>query len=178
MGIADPEHIGVLGQSYGGYSVLSLLVETTRFRAAVAVDGFADLMSAYGQLNADGTAYAASREQGQEQMGGSPWQYRDRYIENSPIFYLDRVVTPLLLVHGGADEWVHASLSDEVFVGLRRLGKEVSYARYPGEGHTPDIWDAKNQLDLSNRVLDWLARYLGDPENTPPRNNENERGAD
>jgi dipeptidyl aminopeptidase/acylaminoacyl peptidase len=167
MGIADPERIGVLGQSYGGYSVTSLLVETSRFKAAVAVDGFADLVSAYGQLNTDGTAYAASREHGQEQMGGPPWQYRDRYIENSPIFYLDRVTTPLLLVHGAADEWVHASLSDEVFVGLRRLGKDVSYAKYPGEGHTPDIWNAKDQLDLSNRVIDWLDRHLGDPEHAP-----------
>jgi dipeptidyl aminopeptidase/acylaminoacyl peptidase len=167
MGIADPGRIGALGQSYGGYSVMSLLVETSRFKAAVAVDGFADLVSAYGQLNPDGTAYAASREHGQEQMGGTPWQYRDRYIENSPVFYLDRVTTPLLLVHGAADEWVHASLSDEVFVGMRRLGKDVSYAKYPGEGHTPDIWSAKDQLDLSNRVLDWLARYLGDPEHAP-----------
>ena len=169
MGIADPARIGVLGQSYGGYSVMSLLVLTSRFKAAVAVDGFADLLGAYGQLNADGTAYAASREQGQEQMGGTPWQYRDRYVENSPIFYLDRVETPLLLVHGTDDEWVHPSLSDEVFVGLRRLGREVTYAKYPGEGHTPDIWTAKDQLDVSNRILDWFARYLNAPESASPK---------
>jgi dipeptidyl aminopeptidase/acylaminoacyl peptidase len=170
MGIADPGRIGVVGQSYGGYSVMSLLALTSRFKAAVAVDGFADLLGAYGQLNADGTAYAASREHGQEQMGGDPWQYRDRYIENSPIFYLDRVKTPLLLVHGTDDEWVHPSLSDEVFVGLRRLGKEVSYAKYPGEGHTPDIWNANHQLDLSNRILDWFARYLGDSASGSEKN--------
>jgi dipeptidyl aminopeptidase/acylaminoacyl peptidase len=169
MGIADPARIGVMGESYGGYSVMSLLVQTSRFRAAVAVAGFADLTAAYGQLNADGTAYAASREHGQEQMGGTPWLYRDRYIENSPIFYLNRVETPLLLVHGGDDQWVHPSLSDEVFVGLRRLGKEVSYAKYPGEDHTLDIWDAADQLDVSHRILDWFGRYLGNSDRVTPK---------
>jgi len=160
MGIADPARIGVMGYSYGGYSVFSLLVLTTRFKAAIVGDGFADLVGAYGQLNADGSSYATSREQGQELMGGTPWEYRDRYVENSPIFYLDRIVTPLLLVHGAADTWVHAHLADEVFVGLRRLGKEVTYAKYSGEDHTPNIWSARNQLDLSNRIIDWFKRFL------------------
>jgi len=161
MGIADPERTGLMGFSYGGYSVLSLLVLTTRFRAAIVGDGFGDLIGAYGQLNPDGSSYATSREQGQELMGGTPWEFRDRYIENSPIFYLDRIETPVLLIHGGADRWVHPFLADEVFVGLRRLGKEVAYAKYPGEDHAPTIWSSVNQLDLSNRIIAWFKSCLG-----------------
>ena len=56
-------------------------------------------------------------------MGGTPWEIRDRYIENSPVFYLDRVQTPLLLFHGALDSATPAFMSEEMFVGLRRLKK-------------------------------------------------------
>lgn len=135
MGIADPDRLGVWGQSYGGYTTLSLIVQTRRFKAALAADGFADYMGLYGQMDKSGTAFGTSiAEQGQGKLGGTPWQFRDRYVENSPIFYLDRIETPLLLVHGAADTTAAPFLSDEIFVGLRRLGKEVVYAKYEGEG--------------------------------------------
>jgi dipeptidyl aminopeptidase/acylaminoacyl peptidase len=97
-----------------------------------------------------------STEQRGEQMGGSPWQYRDRYIENSPFFYLDRVQTPLLIIHGEDDHpgtWIEAT-----FVGLRRLGKDAIYAKYKGEGH--EIEGHANRLDSTNRVLAWFDKYL------------------
>jgi dipeptidyl aminopeptidase/acylaminoacyl peptidase len=161
MGIADPNRLGVMGHSYGGYSVLSLIVLTKRFKAAMAADGFADLMASYGQMNKDGSAFAqSSAETGQMLMGGTPWQFRERYIENSPVFYLDRVETPLLLVHGAADPTVPSFLADEVFVGLRRLGKDVAYAKYEGEGHSPLDWSYANQVDFCNRVIAWFDEYL------------------
>ena len=81
-------------------------------------------------------------------MGGTPWEFRDRYIENSPIFFLDRIDTPLLIAHGGEDRTVSPFLGDELFVALRRLGKEVEYAKYEGEGHSPIYWSYPNQLDF------------------------------
>ena len=93
-------------------------------------------------------------------MGGTPWQFRNRYIENSPIFYLDRVETPLMIVHGSEDKTVAPFLGDEVFVGLRRLGKEIQYARYEGEEHGPDNWSYANQIDLCNRMIAWFDQYL------------------
>jgi dipeptidyl aminopeptidase/acylaminoacyl peptidase len=102
----------------------------------------------------------ANLEQGQGLMGGTPWEYRDRYIENSPIFFLDRVETPLLIVHGKEDTAVASFLGDEVFVGLRRLGKEVEYAKYKGEGHSPIYWSYANQLDFCNRMIGWFDKYL------------------
>ncbi len=75
-------------------------------------------------------------ETGQSRMGGTLWEKRDTYVENSPIFYLDRVTTPLLLVCGSEDN-VPRSQAEEVFVGLRRLGKRVELRRYEGRGTGP-----------------------------------------
>jgi dipeptidyl aminopeptidase/acylaminoacyl peptidase len=162
LGIADPDRLGVMGHSYGAYSVLSLIVQTRRFKAAMESDGMGDLISAYGQMQRDGTSFHTSiMEQGQGLIGGTPWELRQRYIENSPLFYFDRVETPLLIVHGSEDTAVPAFLGDEVFVALRRLGKHVEYAKYEGENHSPLNWSYPNQTDLCNRLIDWFDRYLG-----------------
>jgi len=161
LGIADPDRIGVMGHSYGGYSTLSLIVQSTRFRAALMRAGLGNLLSSYGQLSDDGTNYGlAWAETGQGRMGGSPWEVQQRYLDNSPILLLDRVTAPLLIVHGGSDDAVPAYLADEVFTGLRRLGKRVEYARYGGEGHWEGSWSRANQIDFVNRALDWFERYL------------------
>jgi len=162
MGIADPDRLGVMGHSYGGYSVLSLIVQTGRFKAALEADGMGDLISAYGEMQRDGTAFQVSNtEQDQGMMGGTPWQFRERYIENSPLFYFDRVGTPLLIVHGSEDRAVAPFLGDQVFVALRRLGKDVEYAKYEGEDHSPLSWSYPNQTDFCNRMIGWFGRHLG-----------------
>ena len=160
MGIGDPDRIGIAGHSNGGYSVLSLVVQTSRFKAAADIDGMGNLMGMYGEMDAAGAAFGTSLEQAFDPLGGTPWDVRERYIENSPVFYLDRVTTPLLVVQGGRDDTVAPFLADEVFVDLRRLGKEVEYAKYVGEGHSPPLWDLPNQLDLCNRITEWFQRHL------------------
>jgi dipeptidyl aminopeptidase/acylaminoacyl peptidase len=161
MGIADPNRIAVMGHSHGGYSTLSLIVQTRRFAAAVEIDGMADLIGSYGEMDAAGSAYGtAITEHGPDQLGGSPWQFRDRYIENSPFFFLDRVSTPLLIVQGAADRFVQPFLGDQIFVALRRLDREVEYAKYSGEGHDPNDWSYADQVDLANRIIEWLDRHL------------------
>jgi dipeptidyl aminopeptidase/acylaminoacyl peptidase len=162
MGIADHNRLGIMGHSYGGYSTLALIAQTTRFKAAVSSAGIGNILGYYGSLYKDGKSEGIGwAEDSQGRMGGSPWQYRDRYIENSPFFYLDRVQTPLLLVHGSEDQ-IPAYLADEVFVGLRRLGKEVVYARYQGEQHS--LSSRPNQIDYLTRVIAWFDRYLKAPE--------------
>jgi len=161
IGIADPERLGLMGHSFGGYCTLALIVQTRRFKAAVEADGMGDLFGLYGEMSKSGTAYGASVvEHGQVLMGGTPWEFRDRYAENSPIFYLDRIETPLLLVHGSEDLAVAPFLGDEIFVGLRRLGKHAVYAKYVGEDHSPLQWSYPNQFDFCNRVLAWFEKYL------------------
>ncbi len=162
MNIADPARLGLTGHSFGGYNTLALLTETTRFRAAMMNAGLADAVAAYGQMAPDGTTYGiAVIEHGQYLMNGTPWEQRMRYLENSPIYYLDRVQTPLLIIHGGSDQAVAPWLADEVFVGLRRLGKEVVYAKYAGEDHHQASWSYANQVDYWARVLDWFDHRIG-----------------
>jgi dipeptidyl aminopeptidase/acylaminoacyl peptidase len=159
IGLADPERLGLMGHSYGGYSTLALITQTTRFKAAMASASIGDLPSAYGALRWEGSNYFIPwAEDGQGRMGGSPWEFRSRYIENSPVFYLDRVTTPLLIVNGGEDlaPW----LADQVFSSLRRLGKRVEYARYAGEDHHEGDWSLANQKDYLTRVIAWFDRYL------------------
>lgn len=161
MGIADPDRLGVMGQSYGGYCTLALIVQTTRFRAAVMRAGQGDLISMYGSMEKSGFAHFIEwSEKGQGEMGGTPWKFRNRYIENSPIFNLDKVETPLLIIHGGADSVVPVYLADEVFVGLRRLGKEVEYAKYEGEDHAERLWSYANQTDYLTRMIAWFDKHL------------------
>jgi dipeptidyl aminopeptidase/acylaminoacyl peptidase len=168
MGFADPDRIGLMGQSYGGYITIALLVQTARFKAAVMRAGFGNLISFYGVMDKAGSSsWLGYLEAGQGSMGGTPWQYRDRYIENSPIFYLDRVQTPLLIIHGTLDNGVPISATDEVFVGLRRLGKEVVYAKYEGEGHWEGNWGHANQVDYFNRMIGWFDKHLKAPETVP-----------
>jgi len=158
MGIADPEKLGVMGASYGGYSTLALIVQTTRFKAAVMENGFGNLFSSYGVMLKSGLPLNVGwAEEGQGRMGGPPWQFRDRYVQNSPVFYLDRVQTPLLIIQGGMD--VSDFQSDEIFVGLRRLGKNVTYVRYEQEGH--GLRGFVNKIDYWKRVIELFDSHLG-----------------
>ena len=139
MGIADPTRLALMGHSYGGYSVLAILVQTNRFKAAVSSGGFSNLFSQYGEMRDDGSAVG---------------------IENSPFFFLDRVRTPLLLLHGGADQTVLAARAAETFVALRRLGRPVELVRYEGEGHHPGSWSVANATDYWRRIFDWFDKYV------------------
>ena len=157
LGVADPDRLGVMGHSNGGYSTLALVTLTTRFQAAVMRAGLGDFVGFYGELGRDGTHYGLGVAESAFGMG-NPWDSRARYIENSPVFYLDRVKTPLLIVHGSEDDAVAVHLAEEVFVDLRRLGQEVVLARYEGEGHSLEGY--VNQLDYVNRMLAWFGDHL------------------
>ena len=132
LGLADPERIGVLGNSYGGYSVLALITQTDMFAAAVCSAGTVNLTSFYGALNDAGESnWLGWCESGQARLGGSLWENRDAYIENSSLFYLDRVTTPLLLFSGDDDPGKFAQAS-ETFSALRRLGQRVELRKLQG----------------------------------------------
>ena len=96
----------------------------------------------------------------ERKLGGTPWQSRDRYIENSPVFYLDRVQTPLLLLHGELDNAVPSFLADEIFTGLRGLEKWAMYVKYEGENHDPAAWEYENQVDYWERIITVFSNFL------------------
>src|SRR5438045_6614316 len=109
----------------------------------------------------DGSAVGVNwSECDQGRMAGSPWEFRDRYIDNSPFFFLDRVRTPVLLLHGGADRTVVPARAEETFVGLRRLGRDVTLVEYAGEDHHPGSWSSADATDYWNRIFAWFEKYL------------------
>lgn len=164
LGIADPKRLGLIGHSYGGYCALALLVQTNIFSAAVTSAGFYDLISTSLSMRENGqNGWLGWAESGQGRMGGSLWEKRESYIESNPIFYLDRIQTPLLLTCGSKD-LVPPAQAEEVFVGLRRLGKRVELRRYEGEDHWPGRWGESSYRDLCARVLTWFDEYLSKEE--------------
>ena len=164
MGIADPGRIGVIGQSYGGYTVNVLITQTKRFKAAVALAGLSDLISNYGIFDArsrysfGGSSFFSSwSEGGQGRMGVPIWEDRLQWIENSPVYYLNKVTTPLLMLHGDLD-FVSLAQAEEVFSGLKRLEKQVELIRYFGEGHV--FSKPANIRDSWQRIVVWFDKHL------------------
>lgn len=158
--IADPERVGLMGQSYGGYGTLALLTQSKLFSAAIACSGFSDLIGTYLSMRSNGADHWLGWcESGQGRMGGTLWEKRDSYIENSPIFYLDRVQTPVLLVCGTEDKGAPEQ-AEAVFVGLRRLKKPAELRQYQGEGHWSGSWGERSYRDLSERILSWFDEHL------------------
>jgi dipeptidyl aminopeptidase/acylaminoacyl peptidase len=159
QGYADPDRLAVMGQSYGSYCTLALITQTTRFKAAVITGAVVhpDLIADY--LNI-GPEMAVSTgwyyEQGQGGMGGTPWQKREQYLVNSPIFLFDQVETPLLIGQGSRDG--NLIPSDATFAALKRLGKDVEYRIYKDEGHV--LAGKSHVVDFWQRRLEFLAEHL------------------
>jgi dipeptidyl aminopeptidase/acylaminoacyl peptidase len=159
MGVADAERLGVHGTSYGGYATVLLLTETDRFKAAVNVSGKVDMISFYTDSERLGVRNTHAPEKSQDRIGGTLWEFPERYIEHSAIFRLDRVKTPLLTISGDQDPNVPANQSRELYYALRRLGKEVEWVRYVNGGHRPPNSVAES-VDFENRIVAWYDKYL------------------
>jgi dipeptidyl aminopeptidase/acylaminoacyl peptidase len=156
-GYADPDRLALMGQSYGSYTALSLITHTTRFKAAVlsAAVIHPDLFADY--LGGLGPGYY---EAGQGAMGGTIWQHRDRYLENSPLFLFDRIETPILIGQGDRDgDLVPVNA---IYTALERLAKPVEFRLYQGERHV--LQRKANVIDFWERRLEFLAEHLGGAE--------------
>ena len=150
----DPERLGVIGQSFGGYTVNVLITQTTRFKAAIAVASVGNVISGF--LSQPNTGWY---EVGQFGMGGPLWEYPQRYIDGSPVFHLDKVETPLLLIHGDQD-FIPFEQAKEMFIGLARLKKEAVLVKYKEADHWPGFWSNEKLADYWERVLNWFDEYL------------------
>lgn len=151
QGFADPDRLAVMGQSYGSYNTLALITQTTRFKAAVITAAVL-----HPDLVADYLRSTGYYEQGQGNMGGSVWEFPDRYVENSPIYRFDRIETPVLIGQGELDgDLVPA---EAIFTALQRLEKPVEYRLYQGESHV--ITGRANVLDFWTRRLEFLEEHL------------------
>jgi dipeptidyl aminopeptidase/acylaminoacyl peptidase len=98
-------------------------------------------------------------EKSQDRIGGTLWEYPERYLEHSAVLHADRIKTPLLNITGDLDPNVPASQSREMYYALRRLGKEVEWVRYTRGGHRPPN-SLEESVDFENRILGWYDKYL------------------
>ncbi len=164
QGFVDEKAIGIQGHSWGGYQIAYMITQTTRFKAAEAGAPVANMFSAYNGIRwGSGHPRQMQYEESQSRIGGSPWQYPERFIQNSPIFQADRVQTPLLILHNDADDAVPWYQGIEYYLALRRLGKEVYMFVYNGEPH--GLRRRPDQKDYTIRMQQFFDHYLkGGPE--------------
>ena len=158
-GIVDEKAIGIQGHSWGGYQIAYMVTQTQRFRAVAAGAPVADMISAYDGIRwGTGIPRQVQYERTQSRIGGSIWQYPTRFIENSPIFWADRVQTPVMILHNDADTAVPWYQGVEFYLALRRLGKEVYLFVYNGEPH--GLTKRPNQKDYTIRLQQYFDHYL------------------
>ena len=162
-GFVNPKGLGIAGQSWGGYQSAYIITQTPLFAAAFLGAPVANMTSAYGGIRWEsGRARAFQYEKGQSRIGESLWEAPFRYIENSPLFYVDRVQTPSLIMANDADGAVPWYQGIELFVGLRRFGKETYLINYNGDAHNPR--KRANQLDMDRRMQQFFGHKLkGEP---------------
>jgi dipeptidyl aminopeptidase/acylaminoacyl peptidase len=158
-GFVDPKGIGIQGQSWGGYQGLYMITQTKIFSAAMLGAPVVNMTSAYGGIRwGSGLARSFQYEVGQSRIGGSLWETPLRYIENSPLFWLDRVETPVFMMHNDMDDAVPWYQGIEAFVALRRLGKEVYLINYNNDVHNPQ--SRANQKDMAMRMQQFFDHHL------------------
>ncbi|MCO5724367.1 alpha/beta hydrolase family protein [Robiginitalea marina] len=158
-GFVDPERIGLQGHSWGGYQIAYLVTRSNLFRAAEAGAPVPNMISAYGGIRwQTGLSRQFQYEHTQSRIGGTPWEFPMRYLENSPIFTMDKVETPLLIMHNDADGHVPWYQGIEMFMSLRRLGKPAWLLNYNGEPHWP--LKRQNREDFNIRMAQFFDHYL------------------
>ncbi|GAB6009647.1 S9 family peptidase [Dysgonomonas reticulitermitis] len=159
----DKDNMAIQGQSWGGYQTAYLVTRTDMFKAAGAGAPVSNMFSAYGGIRWEsGMSRQFQYEQTQSRIGATMWEAPGLYKENSPIFFADKVQTPLLIMHNDKDGAVPWYQGVEYFMALRRLGKPVWLLQYNNEAH--NLKERKNTKDLSIRLQQFFDHYLkGDP---------------
>ncbi len=158
-GIVDEKAIGIQGHSWGGYQIAYMVTQTNRFRAVAAGAPVVNMISAYDGIRwGTGLTRQFQYERTQSRIGGSIWQYPTRFIENSPIFWADRVQTPVMILQNDGDDAVPWYQGIEFFLALRRLGKEVYMFNYNGQPH--GLRNRADQKDYTIRLQQYFDHYL------------------
>ena len=154
----DSNRIGLNGYSFGGFEVNYIVGSGARFAAAVSGGGLSDLTRKYTTVDGVGNTKFYHLENYQGRMQGPYYENQQAYMDNSPIWKVDQVDTPLLIYAGKEDYHVNRNQSIAFYLGLKRAGKESSLLLYPDQGHA--FSNLKAIQDLNDRILEWFEHYL------------------
>lgn len=153
----NPEKLGCIGASYGGFMTMSLVTKTDIFAAAISHAGISDLTEYWG-VGYWGVSYSAGAT-----ANSFPWNRKDIYIDKSPVFFADKVNTPILLLHGNSDTNVPPGGSEIFYSALKMLGKEAEFIEVDKQDH--HILEYNKRLKWSKTILAWFDKYLKDDPN-------------
>ncbi len=158
-GYIDPKAIGIQGHSWGGYQISYMVTQTNLFAAANGGAPVSNMTSAYGGIRwASGMVRQFQYEHTQSRLGDTLWKVPLRYIENSPIFWVDKIQTPLMYMHNDEDGAVPWYQGIEFIMALRRLNKEAYMFNYNGEAH--GLRKRVNQEDWTIRMAAFFDHHL------------------
>jgi dipeptidyl aminopeptidase/acylaminoacyl peptidase len=153
----DAARVGCIGASYGGFMTMLLTTKTDVYAGCVAHAGISSLASYWGE-GYWGYSYSSVAT-----AGSYPWNRRDIYIDQSPLFRADQHQVPILLTHGADDTNVPVGESDQFYIALKLLGKDVEYLQVAGQNHW--IVDHAKRVDWSRSIVAWFDKWLkGQPE--------------
>jgi len=163
QGYIDEKAIAAQGHSWGGYQVAYLATRTDLFAAIESGAPVVNMFSAYGAIRwGSGLNRSFQYEHTQSRIGGTPWTAKQLYEENSPLFTMDNVKTPILIMHNDSDGHVPWYQGIEYFIALKRLQKPVWLLNYSGEIHWP--MKMANRIDFQKRMFQFFNHYLkGEP---------------
>ncbi|MGB0893868.1 MAG: prolyl oligopeptidase family serine peptidase [Parashewanella sp.] len=159
LGVADPNAVGIQGHSWGGYQTAYAVTQTNIFKAAVTGAPVSNMTSAYSGIRlGSGLARQFQYEMGQSRIGESLYKAPQKYIENSPIFYVDRIQTPMMIMFGDRDDAVPWEQGIEMYLAMRRAGKDVVMLQYQDEPH--HLKKYPNKLDYTIKMKQYFDHYL------------------
>jgi len=159
QGYIDPQRIGIQGHSWGGYQITYMITQTNIFRAVEAGASVSNMISAYGGIRwGSGMVREFQYEKTQSRIGAPPWDAPLQFIENSPIFWIERIHTPYLTIHNDADTAVPWQQGIEFNTAMRRLGKEAYMFTYNGEAH--GLGNRDNQKNWTVHMDEYFDYYL------------------
>jgi len=160
-GFVKEDRIGVQGHSWGGYQIAYMITKTNLFAAAEAGAPVSNMTSAYGGIRwQSGMSRMFQYERTQSRIGGTLWESTNEYLHNSPVFYADKIHTPLLMMHNDEDGAVPWYQGIEMFVAMRRLQKPVWMLNYNGQGH--GLSREADRKDWAIRMQQFFDHYLMD----------------
>lgn len=150
----DAGKIGCIGASYGGFMTQYLQTKTDIFAAAISHAGISDITSYWGE-GYWGYSYSALAS-----ANSYPWNARDMYTQQSPLFNADKINTPILFLHGSVDTNVPIGESIQMFTALKLLGKPTAFIQVMGQNH--QIFDYKKRAEWNKTIYAWFAKWLKD----------------